>query len=94
MLRGIKQLKKNILRWSGINPTQLRKRYLRFRGRTIAYNVNKTQYERRCLIQYLVSPFLGNDEARKNSHQNQWQVVVLAEELGKFGYNVDVRDVD
>lgn len=94
MLQGIKQLKKNILRWSGINPTQLRKRYLRFRGRTIAYNVNKTQYERRCLIQYLVSPFLGNDEARKNSHQNQWQVVVLAEELGKFGYNVDVRDVD
>lgn len=63
-------------------------------GHEVAYNVNQTSYEKYCLLQYIVEPFLDNDEYAQNSHQNQWQVKALAEEIGRFGYNVDVRNWD
>lgn len=52
------------------------------------FNVNKTSFERSCLLKYIVQPF---DEAPVCQwHQNLWQVPMLAALIGRFGYNVDV----
>ena len=90
----LKSMIKKLLYWIGVNPSHMRKWYLSIRGRTIAYNVHGTKHDKNCLIQYIAEPFVAHDEVRQNTHQNQWQVVTLAEEIGKFGYNVDVRDFD
>lgn len=94
MGQSLKSMIKKLLYWIGVNPSHMRKWYLSIRGRTIAYNVHGTQYEKNCLIQYIAEPFVEHNETRRNTHQNQWQVLALAEEVGKFGYNVDVRDFD
>ena len=81
----------------GVNPRKIAEIYWHYRQMReyeVAYNVNQTNYEKHCLLQYIVQPFLDNNEYAKNSHQNQWQVVALAEEIGKFGYNIDVRNWD
>ncbi|MBP2655276.1 MAG: glycosyl transferase group 1 [Firmicutes bacterium] len=51
-------------------------------------NVNTTSFPRHCLLKYITQPF--DKAAEYHWHQNLWQVPLLAEELGNFGYNVDV----
>lgn len=58
----------------------------------IAVNVNSTSYPRKCLILYVVAPFLT--QRMNYGHQNQWQVRELARIIGGFGYNVDVINFD
>lgn len=97
MKKGLKEAIKKGLALIGVNPKKITKLYRRYRqisGHEVAYNVNQTSYEKYCLLQYIVQPFLDNNGYAQNSHQNQWQVVALAEEIGRFGYNVDVRNWD
>lgn len=97
MNKSLKEAIKKGLALIGVNPKKITKLYRRYRqisGHEVAYNVNQTSYEKYCLLQYIVQPFLDNNGYAQNSHQNQWQVVALAEEIGKFGYNVDVRNWD
>ena len=89
MKRGIKVG----LQILGIDTRRLTKMVHRLRGRSIAHNVNKTNYEKNCLLQYVAEPFYLSP-AERNTHQNQWQVIALAAEIGRFRYNVDVRDID
>lgn len=53
----------------------------------IRNNVNRTQYQKNCLLKYIVGPF--DDKITCHWHQNLWQVPELALILGEFGYNVD-----
>ena len=97
MNKNLKQMIKKGLALVGANPQKVAKLYQQYqqmRGYRVVYNVNETDYEKNCLLQYIVQPFLDNNVHTQNSHQNQWQVVALAETIGKFGYNVDVRDWD
>ena len=54
------------------------------------FNVNKTKYNKTCLISYVKSPFLNRSNVA--SHQNLWQVSEIARIFGDMGYNVDVID--
>ncbi|MBP3817903.1 MAG: glycosyltransferase [Butyrivibrio sp.] len=54
-------------------------------------NVLKTNYEKNCLLLYVLDPFINGI---KETHQNQWQVIELAKMIGGYGYNVDVGDYD
>lgn len=97
MNKSLKEVIKKGLTLLGVNPRTIAKIYWHYRQMReyeVAYNVNQTNYEKHCLLQYIVQPFLDNNEYAKNSHQNQWQVVALAKEIGKFGYNIDVRNWD
>jgi glycosyltransferase, group 1 family len=89
MKRGVKAG----LRTLGVDPRHITRMLCRLRGRTIACNVNKTNYEKNCLLQYVAESFYLSP-AERNTHQSQWQVMALAAEIGRFCYNVDVRDVD
>lgn len=51
-------------------------------------NVNDTEYEKRCLLRYIVAPFWTKNPYA-STHQNQWQARELARIVGEFGYNVD-----
>lgn len=51
-------------------------------------NVNKTTYDKNCLLVYMVEPFVNPETSL--SHQNYWQSKELANVIGEFGYNVDV----
>lgn len=51
-------------------------------------NVNKTNYEKNCLLLYITEPFELKDKS--NAHQNLWQVIEIARIIGELGYNVDV----
>lgn len=53
-------------------------------------NVNKTNYNKNCLLSYISSPFL--DKSLQETHQNIWQVTEIARIIGEYGYNVDVID--
>lgn len=56
----------------------------------IAYNVNQTNYEKRCLMIYIANAFYQIPTT--DFHQNWWQNRVLAAIMGSFGYQVDVVD--
>ena len=97
MKKSLKEGIKKGLALIGVDPkkiSEIYRYYRKMRGYEVAYNVNQTNYEKHCLLQYIVQPFLDNNGYAQNSHQNQWQVVALAEEIGRFGYNVDVRNFD
>ncbi|MDR3590931.1 MAG: glycosyltransferase [Negativicutes bacterium] len=53
----------------------------------VMINVNKTGFERHCLLKYIVQPF--DESGAGQWHQNLWQVPMLAALIGGFGYNVD-----
>ena len=89
----MRKIIKKILLLVGIEPKKVLKFYRNLAGNVVVYNVNKTNYEKNALIQYIVQPFMENNRG-ENSHQNQWQVKVLADEIGKLNYNVDVRAID
>lgn len=55
----------------------------------IVLNVNKTEYNKNCLISYIKEPF---ERESNNSHQNEIQVIEIARIIGQCGYNVDVID--
>lgn len=57
----------------------------------ICFNVCQTNYKRSCLMVYITEPFRNGITS---SHQNSWQVVELARVISRFGYNVDVIDLD
>lgn len=76
-----------------VDPVFIKKVYrVFFKKKTVVYNVNKANYKKKCLLQYIVSPFLVPVGTISESHQNQWQVRMLAKEIGSFGYDVDVRE--
>ena len=50
-------------------------------------NVNKTNYDKKCLLIYITHPFVWKIN---DTHQNQWQAAEMARIIGTFGYNVDV----
>ena len=52
----------------------------------------RQSYDRNCLLVYITSPFIK--VPKKETHQNQWQVVELAKIISQFQYNVDVIDFD
>lgn len=56
----------------------------------IVENVNRTQFEKYCLLVYITSPFIVQNV--KESHQNIWQVREIARIIGKLGFNIDVAD--
>lgn len=88
-----KEIIKKIFYILHINPQSILYFYKKFFQHDVLYNVHKTQYKKNCLLQYIVQPFLEK-EINRYRHQNQWQVKVLVDELGNFGYNVDVRDIE
>ena len=55
----------------------------------ILNNVNKTDYDKNCLLSYITQPFIEGPNA---DHQNQDQVIEIARLIGNRGYNVDVID--
>lgn len=57
--------------------------------RHILSNVNKTKYDKWCLLSYIKAPFIYRDDFR---HQNWAQEKIIAKIFGIFGYNVDVVD--
>jgi glycosyltransferase involved in cell wall biosynthesis len=63
----------------------------------VAINVNATQFEKRCLLLYVAHPFLRSHGIYTDGnpfHQNRSQVVLLAKQLGAYGFNVDAVDYD
>ena len=69
----------------------LRKIQAKIWGHGLLTNVNGTNFERRCLLKYIVEPFLQNNPSA-STHQNQWQVRQLAHIIGEMGYDVDVMN--
>lgn len=57
--------------------------------RHIISNVNKTKYNKWCLLVYIKGPFIYQDTFL---HQNWAQEKVIAKIFGNLGYNVDVVD--
>lgn len=57
-------------------------------GQGLFTNVNGTNFEKRCLLKYIVEPFMQNNSFAL-AHQNQWQVRQLANVIGELGYDVD-----
>lgn len=57
----------------------------------VLLNVNKTSFSKNCLLSYIQRPF-SCVNGLNPVHQNQQQVVKIAEIIGSFGYNVDVAD--
>lgn len=51
-------------------------------------NVNRTNYQKNCLMLYITNPFCG--EKQDDFHQNIRQAREIARLIGEFGYNVDV----
>lgn len=91
----VKEWIKRMMLLAHVDPVFIKKVYrVFFKKKTVVYNVNKTNYNKKCLLQYIVSPFLVPVGTISESHQNQWQVRMLAQEIGSFGYDVDVRDFD
>jgi len=91
----VKERIKRMMLLAHVDPVFIKKVYrVFFKKKTVMYNVNKTNYNKKCLLQYIVSPFLVPVGTISESHQNQWQVSMLAKEIGSFGYDVDVRDFD
>lgn len=60
--------------------------------RKIVYNVNQTNYSKRCLLIYIINPFV--DRKLADRHQNLWQTKEIARIIGSFKYNVDVINYD
>lgn len=58
----------------------------------IAVNVNRDNYDKNCLMLYVVAPFVARQLS--SGHQNQWQAMEMARIIGSFGYNVDVINFD
>lgn len=52
------------------------------------HNVNRTDYQKNCLMMYITEPFVK--EQKRDSHQNIRQAKEIARLIGEFGYNVDV----
>lgn len=63
-----------------------------FGSKEIYVNVNRTKYEKNCLLLYISAPF--KERRLSNIHQNLWQAKELARTISDFGYNVDVIDYD
>lgn len=59
---------------------------------TFIPNVNNTNYSKKCLLVYVIRPFLVPADKIGDSHQNQKQAVEMARVIGTFGYNVDAAD--
>lgn len=61
----------------------------------VAINVNSTKFEKRCLLVYNANPFFKPHGVYTDGnpfHQNKNRVVLLAKQLGAYGFNVDVVD--
>lgn len=56
----------------------------------IIENVLNTNYDKNCLMMYMIYPFKKPE--LDNTHQANWQEKQIAESLCKRGYNVDVID--
>lgn len=56
------------------------------------YNVNHTNYKKKCLLLYISYPFFSGVE--EGHHQNIWQTKRIAKILGELGYDVDAMDYD
>ncbi|MGL5271456.1 MAG: glycosyltransferase [Selenomonadaceae bacterium] len=87
---GIKEFVKYFIREIGFNPNVIRKKYEHFFDKDICRNVNKTKYNKNCLILYLMEPF--KRDIVSETHQNLWQIKNMALILKEFKYNVDVVD--
>ena len=95
---SMKSAIKSFLDAVGINAYTrgLLKKYVsrikRFLGleKIIIFNVNGTDYQKRCLLVYIIQPFTA--KFISDAHQNQWQTIEMARVIGTFGYNVDVID--
>ena len=70
--------------------------YLKLTRQTIVCNVNSTNFNKKCLVLYIVRPFQKIPFVKQNlnAHQNQWQVRELVKQIGQFHYDVDVIDHD
>ena len=55
----------------------------------IVQNVNSTNFKKRCLLRYIIDPFLQR-KFHMSAHQNRNQAYQLAQTLGTFEFNVDV----
>ncbi|MCE1225459.1 MAG: glycosyltransferase [Geobacteraceae bacterium] len=62
------------------------------RRRTLE-NVCHSMHTRRCLLCYVVAPFLHDGEPNP-AHQNQWQAREIARQLDRLGFCVDVINYD
>lgn len=56
-------------------------------------NVCRSRHTRRCLLCYVVAPFLHGGEPNP-AHQNQWQAREMARQLDRLGFCVDVINYD
>ncbi len=70
----------------------IKKIYIKLFGWGLIENVNSTNFNKNCLLCYIVIPF--QTDVFENYHQNQWQVKELAKIIGEFGFNVDVINFD
>lgn len=88
MIRLVQHLTKLLLR--------ILKILKRLRLKQVAMNVNSTNFEKRCLLLYLATPFFKPHGVYAGNpfHQNRIRVLLLARELAKRGFNVDAVNLD
>ena len=57
------------------------------------YGADATGRNRKVLLTYVLTPFLGGDKCHcASGHQNQWQTLEIAEIFNEAGYVVDIVD--
>lgn len=84
----VKSLLKKILSKEVMNKYR---QYKKLHDQRILTNVFSTDYQKNCLIAYIIAPFITGID---NTHQNKWQVYELAKIISQYGYTVDVIDYD
>ena len=83
-----KEVIKRIFVQLNVLSTINRLRY--YKKQRVYYNVNNAKYKKRCLLIYIVDPFI--EKAFPERHQNLWQAKEMARIIGTRGYVVDVVD--
>ena len=82
------EFRKRIFVQLNVLSTINRLRY--YKKQRVYYNVNNAKYKKRCLLIYIVDPFI--EKAFPERHQNLWQAKEMARIIGTRGYVVDVVD--
>lgn len=83
-----KKIIKSIFVQLKVLPVINRLRY--YKQQRVYYNVNNAKHKKRCLLVYIVGPFIQKSFPER--HQNLWQAKEMARIIGTRGYIVDAID--
>ena len=89
---NVKEIIKIILEKIGLDSSKRKGIKKCLLKKDIAVNVNNAEFNKRCLLIYITSPFFNKNYPE--IHQNLWQVKELAKMIGEYRYTVDVIDYD